>query len=129
MGDSGVGKSSIAQRYCKNTFEDNYYVTIGGAYMQQTVNIEVTLVKLHIWDTGGSDRFRSLVSMYYRDAIAAIICYDLTNEKTFESVNYWTNEMADKNNMEKYVLALAGNKCDVPDEDWKINEEMLDGYK
>ena len=97
--------------------------------MQQTVNIEGTLVKLHIWDTGGSDRFRSLVSMYYRDAIAAIICYDLTNEKTFESVNYWTNEMADKNNMEKYVLALAGNKCDVPDEDWKINEEMLDGYK
>ena len=129
LGDSGVGKSSIAQRYCKNTFEDNYYVTIGGAYMQQTVNIEGTLVKLHIWDTGGSDRFRSLVSMYYRDAIAAIICYDLTNEKTFESVNYWTNEMADKNNMEKYVLALAGNKCDVPDEDWKINEEMLDGYK
>ena len=34
LGDSGVGKSSIAQRYCKNSFSDNYDVTIGGAYMQ-----------------------------------------------------------------------------------------------
>ena len=83
LGDSGVGKSSIAQRYCRNTFTENYDVTIGGAYMQQTVNIGSTIVKLHIWDTGGSDRFRSLVSMYYRDAVAAIICYDLTNERSF----------------------------------------------
>ena len=83
LGDSGVGKSSIAQRYCRNTFSENYDVTIGGAYMQQNINIDGTIVKMHIWDTGGSDRFRSLVSMYYRDAIAAIICYDLTNERTF----------------------------------------------
>ena len=83
LGDSGVGKSSIAQRYCQNSFNDNYDVTIGGAYMQKTINVKDTTVKLHIWDTGGSDRFRSLVSMYYRDAVAAIICYDLANERTF----------------------------------------------
>lgn len=39
LGDSGVGKSSIAQRYCKNNFSDNYDVTIGGAYMQQNVTV------------------------------------------------------------------------------------------
>ena len=33
LGDSGVGKSSVAQRYVKDTFSDNYDVTIGGAYM------------------------------------------------------------------------------------------------
>ena len=52
-----------------------------------------SVVKMHIWDTGGSDRFRSLVSMYYRDAVAALICYDVTNERSFESVGFWTNEM------------------------------------
>ena len=94
LGDSGVGKSSIAQRYCKNSFSESYDVTIGGAYMQQNITAKNgTIVKLHIWDTGGSDRFRSLVSMYYRDALAAVICYDLTNERTFDSVSYWTNEM------------------------------------
>jgi GTPase SAR1 family protein len=51
--------------------------------MQQTVNIDGKIVKMHIWDTGGSDRFRSLVSMYYRDAVCAVVCYDLANERTF----------------------------------------------
>lgn len=118
LGDSGVGKSSIAARFCKNTFSENYDVTIGGAYMQQTVNVKGTIVKLHIWDTGGSDRFRSLVSMYYRDAMAAIVCYDLTNETSFQSVSYWTNEMQQKNNLDKFVIALAGNKSDIEQEKW-----------
>jgi small GTP-binding protein len=83
LGDSGVGKSSIAQRYCRNQFSENYDVTIGGAYLQQNITIDGIILKLHLWDTGGSDRFRSLVSMYYRDAVAAIICYDITNEHSF----------------------------------------------
>ncbi len=39
LGDSGVGKSSIAQRYCKNIFSESHDVTIGGAYLQQTVTL------------------------------------------------------------------------------------------
>ena len=130
LGDSGVGKSSIAQRYCRNTFSDNYDVTIGGAYMQSNITTKnSTVVKLHIWDTGGSDRFRSLVSMYYKDAIAAIICYDITNERSFDSVSYWTNEMNQKNNLNKFVIALAGNKCDSDPSLWQINSEKLNGLK
>ena len=48
---------------------------------------------MHIWDTGGHERFRSMINMYYRDAVGAIICYDLTNEHPFKSVEYWVNEM------------------------------------
>jgi small GTP-binding protein len=126
LGDSGVGKSSIAQRYCKDTFSENYDVTIGGAYMQQTLTISGTVVKMHIWDTGGSDRFRSLVSMYYRDAHAAIVCYDLGNELSFKGVDYWTNEMKQKNNMSNFVLALSGNKCDI--QPWLITTEQEDSF-
>lgn len=78
---------------------------------------------MHIWDTGGSDRFRSLVSMYYRDAVAALICYDVTNERSFESVSFWTNEMQQKNNMSNFVIALAANKCDIDRSEWQINGE------
>ena len=68
LGDSGVGKSSIAHRYCHDSFSENHDVTIGGAYMQQTITLpDGTEVKLHIWDTGGSERFRTMVSLYYRD--------------------------------------------------------------
>ncbi len=48
---------------------------------------------MHIWDTGGSERFRTMVSLYYRDAQAAIIFYDVTNESSIDSVNYWIDQM------------------------------------
>lgn len=65
--------------------------------------------------------------MYYRDAVAAIICYDLTNEASFQSVNYWTNEMQQKNNLEKFIIALAGNKSDIDEKDWMINKDEVEG--
>jgi GTPase SAR1 family protein len=34
LGDSGVGKSSIAQRFCRGIFSESHDVTIGGAYLQ-----------------------------------------------------------------------------------------------
>ena len=72
-------------------------------------------VKLHIWDTGGQEQFRSMMALYYRGADAALICFDLGNAKSFDSVNYWANEMGEKcNNDRQYtVLGLAGNKCDM----------------
>lgn len=91
--------------------------------MQQNIVIDGVTLKLHIWDTGGSDRFRSLVSMYYRDAVAAIICYDISNERSFQSVNYWTNEMQQKNNVDNFIIGLAANKCDLPKEEWQIGKE------
>ena len=77
---------------------------------------------MHIWDTAGSDRFRNLVQMYYRDAIAAVVCYDVTNIKSFDAVSYWVNEMQQKNNMEHFCIAVAGNKCDSEQEEWEISE-------
>ena len=70
-------------------------------------------MKLHIWDTGGSERFRSMVSLYYRDAAAAIICYDLTDDKSFTSVHFWINEMINNNDRDEFIMALAGNKSDI----------------
>ena len=75
-------------------------------------------VNLDIWDTGGQEQFRSMLSMYYRDADAALICYDVGNEKTFQSVYYWIGEMEKNCNNERdgVVLAVAGNKCDLESE-------------
>lgn len=40
LGDSGVGKSSLAKRYADDSFSESHDVTIGSAYMQQTVLLE-----------------------------------------------------------------------------------------
>ena len=56
-----------------------------------------------------------MINMYYRDAIGAIICYDLTNEQSFKSVEYWVNEMKANTTADQdgFIMALAGNKCDI----------------
>ena len=79
---------------------------------------------MHIWDTGGHERFRSMINMYYRDAIGAIICYDLTNEQSFKSVEYWVNEMKANTTADQdgFIMALAGNKCDIAIEQQRIDQ-------
>ena len=80
---------------------------------------------MHIWDTGGSEKFRSMISLYYKDAAAAIICYDVMEEKSFQSVQYWINEMLNNNSNidgdDNFIMALAGNKSDVDPQFKKIN--------
>jgi len=121
LGDQNVGKSSIAQRYCKNLFTGQHVATIGGAYLQQKVilNNGVT-IKYHVWDTGGQERFRSMASLYYRDAHAAILTYDVTNEKSLDSLDFWIDELKYRCDHDNLVLCLAGNKCDVEGNDRKV---------
>ena len=114
LGNLFVGKTSIASRYCKNSFTENYMNTIGGAYQQQNVVLNNgTKIKLHIWDTSGQDRFRSMTNLYYRDAQVAILTYDVTNEESFEGLNYWLNELSEKVERDSMLLCLVGNKNDV----------------
>ena len=114
LGDVNVGKTSIASRFCKNSFTDTYRNTIGGAYQQQNIVLNNgAKIKLHIWDTSGQDRFRSMTNLYYRDAQVAILTYDVTNEQSLESLNYWLNELNDKVEIDNMVLCLAGNKSDI----------------
>lgn len=116
LGDSAVGKSSISQRFCKNIFTGEHEVTIGGAYIQQKVQLKNgSSLKLHLWDTGGEERFRAMAPLYYRDANAAVLVYDVSNKATYDSIRYWLNELDSKVKQDGLVLALAGNKCDLPE--------------
>ncbi|CAE7667234.1 RABF1, partial [Symbiodinium sp. CCMP2456] len=54
LGDSGVGKSSLALRFCQGRFNPYHEVTIGAAFLQQIVRLrDGSQLKLHVWDTGG----------------------------------------------------------------------------
>jgi len=115
LGDAGVGKSSICQRYINNTISSTYEVTIGGAYLQKEVAIGTgQRIKLHIWDTGGEERYKAMAPLYYRDAQAALLVYDVTDARTFQSLDYWVRELDEKIRDDNMVLIVAGNKADLP---------------
>ena len=121
LGDANVGKSSIAQRFCKNVFSNKHIATIGGAYLQQRVVLDNgEVMKLHLWDTGGAERFRSLANLYYKEAAVAILTYDVTNEQSLESLEYWIEELKTKADND-ILLFLAGNKVDVPSNEIKVS--------
>ncbi len=42
--------------------------------------------KLFIQDTAGQEKFNALTPMYYRDALGAVIVYDITFKQSFERV-------------------------------------------
>ena len=115
LGDVAVGKTSIASRFCKNSFSETYVNTIGGAYQQQTILLDNgAKIKFHVWDTTGDERFKSMTNLYYRDAQVAILTYDVTKMDTFQGLEYWIKVLSEKVNKDNMLLFLAGNKSDMP---------------
>ena len=116
-------------RFTESKFVEGHDVTIGGAYFQKNVTLEPNPetdqernVTMHLWATGGHEKFRSMMNLYYRDAVGAIICYDMTEERSFNAVNYWINEMMQNTTFNDggFMMALVGNKCDLPIESIRI---------
>ena len=125
LGDPGVGKSCIFLRFCENTFSDEHAVTLGGAYKQQSVKLKSgSSMKFHLWDTAGEERFRAMSPLYYRDANATVLVYEVSDLKSFQSLQYWINELDEKVRQDGLILVLAGNKCDLPENKRQVPNSM-----
>lgn len=78
LGEAAVGKSSLVLRFVNGEFQDNKEPTIGAAFLTQKCKLDDKVIKFEIWDTAGQERFHSLAPMYYRNAQAAVVAYDIT---------------------------------------------------
>ena len=114
IGKSTVGKTSIILRYTSNIFREAALSTQGANFVTKKVDFPQykKTIKFEIWDTAGQERYRSLAKMFYNNASACILVYDITYRDSFEDIkNYWIPEI--RENTEKdIILAIAGNKCD-----------------
>lgn len=125
IGDSGVGKSSLVQRFADDTFVDTYISTIGVDFKIKTVMIQDKKVKLQIWDTAGQERFRSITSSYYRGSHGIIMVYDMTDYESFQHVASWKNEV-EKYAMHTVRLSLVGTKADLKMKRMVTHEDIQD---
>lgn len=89
VGDSEVGKTSLITRFTDEVFKAEHIATIGIDFRVKTLVIDGKNVKLQIWDTAGQERFRTITQSYYKGAQGVVLCYDCTNEKSFENVMHW----------------------------------------
>jgi len=127
IGDSGVGKSWLLNRFTDNIFTENYISTIGVDFKIKTVEIDGKTIKLQIWDTAGQERFRVITSAYYRGAHGVLIVYDLSNDTTFKNIKFWLDEL-DKYASENISKMIIGNKCDIlkREVDYSVAREFAD---
>ncbi|KAK3724944.1 hypothetical protein QZH41_017154 [Actinostola sp. cb2023] len=114
IGDSNVGKTCLAYRFCTGKFPLRTETTIGVDFWEKSLEIESEIVKLQIWDTAGQERFRkSMVNHYYRNVNAVVFMYDITHKSSFEALSSWLSEYGQFSDSPDVPKILIGNKCDL----------------
>ena len=126
VGASAVGKSSIVERLVSGTFTDNLTSTCGADYFHYQTTINEKKVKLQIWDTAGQERYRSISKSYFRNAVGALLVYDITNEDSFTELVDWLNDLQSLCSPNAYIL-LIGNKSDL-EKNRKVSTEQVDQF-
>ena len=111
MGDSGVGKSSLATRMVSDTFLVCTEATIGASYFSKSIVKDGQQYNFNIWDTAGQEKYNCLVPLYYRNSDAAILVYDITNRLSYENAKKRIPELRDKSSVS--TVMLIGNKTDL----------------
>ena len=126
VGDSGVGKTSIINRYL-DKYDPNEKTTIGASFSSKIRMIDGYKISFDIWDTAGEERFRSVNSIFYKEAYVCLIVYDVTNKMTFQNIkNYWYNSV--KENANKAItFGIAGNKIDLYSKE-EVDEKEVKDY-
>ncbi|XP_007229677.1 ras-related protein Rab-43 isoform X2 [Astyanax mexicanus] len=122
VGDVGVGKTCVVQRFKTGTFIERQGNTIGVDFTMKTMDIQGKRVKLQIWDTAGQERFRTITQSYYRSTNGAIITYDITKKSTFMSVPKWMEDVKKYGGTNIVPLLIGPGRIAIIN--GKINSQM-----
>ncbi len=123
VGDSGCGKTSILLRYSCGTYNENTQSTIGVDFKIVSLKIESSVIKLQLWDTCGSERFKSITSSFLKSCSAYILVFDITSAKTFKNLTNWVKMV---NSCTKATFyCLVGNKADLEEKRQVSHEEAI----
>jgi Ras-related protein Rab-2A len=137
IGDSGCGKSSLTVRLCEGRFSSTHDVTIGVEFGSRIVPVGPPAskaltgeggaasaaalsegdgtqkkMKLSLWDTAGQETYKSITRSYFRGASGALLVFDLSRRKSFESVTAWLHDLRQIAEQD-IVVVLVGNKVDL----------------
>jgi Ras-related protein Rab-2A len=112
IGDVAVGKSCLMLNFVDKRFRTEHDLTIGVEFGGKIIEVKNTKIKLQIWDTAGSESFKSITRSYYRSAAGALLVYDVTRKESFNHLSEWLNE-ARFNGNPGMAITLVSNKIDL----------------
>ncbi|OHT15114.1 Ras-related protein Rab-5A [Tritrichomonas foetus] len=112
LGDSQVGKTSILCMQINGYPPAQPTATIGCLCSDIDIRTTDKPLIMKVWDTAGQEDYRSLVPIYIRGAHAAILVFDVTDEKTFEGISRWI-DLINSTMQPTPPLFLVANKIDL----------------
>ena len=121
LGDTNVGKTSIFERFIKGTFTEIKGASIGIDFETKPFKYKNTNYTIDLYDTAGQERFRSITKVYYKNGEGYFIVFDLTNENSLNSIQYWIDSIKEYSEESKFII--LGNKDDLKDK--KISDEII----
>mmetsp|Transcript_17690 Transcript_17690/g.68657 ORF Transcript_17690/g.68657 Transcript_17690/m.68657 type:complete len:203 (+) Transcript_17690:69-677(+) len=113
VGDASVGKTALMMRFCKNEFSDSLISTIGLDFSARTIRLQDRDVKMQVWDTAGSEKFRSITQAYFRRTHGILLVYSVADLTSFQHVEAWMRSIARYTDSDNIVVKLVGNKSDL----------------
>ena len=122
IGNSIVGKSSLSNVFIGEKFNEDIITTIGIDCFMTDIHYKFKgekkerKIKVKIWDTAGQEKFRSVGLKYINNCYGIIVVYSVTDENSFNEVDYWIEQIQNSYDLSKYPFILVGNKCDLIDE-------------
>lgn len=132
LGDYGVGKSSLIERFINNRFEDVYKETVLTSYHSKLIQINNQSIRLNLWDTSGHPKFSHIVPMYCNHSSAVIIAYDLTDKNGLrKAMEYHQNIVNTYNaqNKNKPLIYFVGCKLDLIGSQQQIKPKLNETFE
>ena len=122
LGEASVGKTCLVHYWTTNEYKQEA-PTVGCAYKIMNMEIEDKQYEIHIWDTAGSEQFRSISPVYTRNADIGIIVFSLTSKESFRNLIEWIEILQQGENV---PFIIVGNKADLTDDRAVSQEEAVD---
>ena len=123
LGDTGVGKTSIINRYINNKFDPDNDSTLSSSFSTKEVIKNDVLYRLNLWDTIGQEKYNAITNILIKGSNIVILVYSVDSLSSFENIDFWYNNIKDILQEDKYILAIVGNKSDLINEDESIVSE------
>lgn len=106
--------------------------TVGGNYQLLSNEIDGIHVEIQLWDTAGQERYRSLIPVYFRNAVGSLFVFDLTNRDSYNNLEHWISIFSEIAGNDALMI-VVGNKSDLLEKYEVTNSEAkawadLHGY-
>lgn len=113
IGESTVGKSCLLRRFTQGRWSEHNDPTVGVDFHTKMVQVDGHNLKLQLWDTAGQERFRAITRSYFRNAVGALLVFDIADRLSFAKISGWMNDVQQSSKPHVPVFVLVGNKADL----------------